>query len=79
MERDIVTTGYNGEMLKCKVCGIKFRPTTWRRYTAVGNKITGVAAALGGTEKPIIYDAFDCPSGGCQIVVNERLRRVDDN
>jgi DNA-directed RNA polymerase subunit RPC12/RpoP len=52
---------------------------TWRRYTAVGNKITGVAAALGGTEKPIIYDAFDCPSCGCQIVVNERLRRVDDN
>lgn len=79
MERDIVTTGYNGEMLKCKVCGIKFRPTTWRRYAAVGNKTTGVAAVLGGTEKPIIYDAFDCPSCGCQIVVNERLRRVDDN
>lgn len=73
MERDIVTTGYNGEMLKCKVCGIKFRPTTWRRYTA------GVAAVFGGTEKPIVYDVFDCPSCGCQIIVNERLRRVDDN
>ena len=79
MERDIVTTGYNGEMLKCKVCGIKFCPTTWRRYTAVGNKATGVVAAVVGTENPIIYDAFDCPSCGCQIIVNERLRRVDDN
>lgn len=79
MERDIVTTGYNGEMLKCKACGIKFRPTTWRRYTAVGNKTTGVVATIVETENPIIYDAFDCPNCGCQIVVNERVRRSDDN
>lgn len=79
MARDIATTGYNGEMLKCKVCGIKFHPTTWRRYTVVDNKTTGVMAAIVGTENPIIYDAFDCPNCGCQIIVNERLRRVDDN
>ena len=79
MARDIATTGYNGEMLKCKVCGIKLRPTTWRKYTVVDNKTTGVVAAIVGTENPIIYDAFDCPNCGCQIIVNERLRRADDN
>lgn len=79
MERDIVTTGYNGKELKCEVCGTEFRPTTWRRYTAVGEKVTGVMAAISATETPTMYDAFDCPNCGCQIIAKKRLRRVDDN
>lgn len=60
--------------LRCKVCGARFTPTADRRYTAIKDTSgTGLIAALGSSETPTYYDAFDCPACGCQIRLDIRL------
>lgn len=54
-------------MLECKVCGTKF-------YVARDNGKTGFAVALGSNEEERLYDAFDCPACGCQVIAKERKR-----
>ena len=58
-------------MLECKVCGCKFNATEERHYIARDNAVNG---SFFGTSEPKIYDAYDCPSCGSQIVVKERKR-----
>lgn len=60
--------------LRCKVCGKEFIPKSQDRYTARENESKGgIVAALSGESGPELYDCFDCPQCGCQMVVNRRL------
>lgn len=64
------------KMLECKVCGSKFAPDreqvyTAREYISRG----GINEVIAGMKEPEVYDCYDCPVCGCQIVVQERLRR----
>lgn len=35
---------------------------------------TGLAVAFGSTAEECLYDAFDCPMCGCQVIAKERKR-----
>lgn len=61
-------------MLECKVCGCKFNAIVEKHYIARDNGKTGLAVAFGSTNEESLYDAFDCPMCGCQIVAKERKR-----
>lgn len=61
-------------MLECKVCGTKFNAIIERHYLARDNGKTGLAVAFGSTAEECLYDAFDCPMCGCQVIVKERNR-----
>lgn len=60
--------------IKCKVCGCEFPPVAERHYIARDNGNVGLVAAFQSNAEENIYDAFDCPMCGCQVVVNERKR-----
>lgn len=61
-------------MLECKVCGTKFNAIIKRHYLARDNGKTGLAVAFGSTAEECLYDAFDCPMCGCQVIAKERKR-----
>ena len=61
-------------MLECKVCGCKFNAIIEKHYIARDNGKTGLAVAFGSTNEENLYDAFDCPMCGCQVVAKERKR-----
>ena len=54
--------------MKCKVCGKRFVPKSEKRYLIT--KTRSIADALSGGEN--VFECFDCPRCGCQIVVQER-------
>lgn len=60
--------------LECKVCGCKFNAIVERHYVARDNGKTGSSVAFGPTSEESLYDAFDCPMCGCQIIANARKR-----
>ena len=57
-----------GKEMTCKVCGYTFRLDRCKHYTAADPH--GVAQSIGGGV--VLYDAFDCPSCGCQNIAGER-------
>lgn len=61
-------------MLECKVCGCKFNAIAEKHYIARDNGKTGLAVAFGSTNEEGLYDAFDCPMCGCQVIAKERKR-----
>ena len=61
-------------MLECKICGTKFNAVIERHYLARDNGKTGLAVAFGSTAEECLYDAFDCPMCGCQVIAKERKR-----
>lgn len=61
-------------MLECKVCGTKFSAIIENHYVARDNGKTGFAVALGSNDEECLYDAFDCPTCGCQVIAKERKR-----
>lgn len=60
-------------MIKCKVCGCEFTPVIDKHYIARDNGESGIATAFKSTEGKL-YDTFDCPACGCQIIAQERKR-----
>lgn len=60
-------------MIKCKVCGCEFTPVIDKHYVAVDNGESGISTVLRHVEGNL-YDAFDCPACGCQIITQERKR-----
>lgn len=60
-------------MIKCKVCGCEFTPVIDKHYIARDNGESGIATAFKTTEGKL-YDSFDCPACGCQIIAQERKR-----
>ena len=61
-------------MLECKICGCKFNAVEERHYISRDNGKSRLAVAFGSEPEEKLYDTFDCPSCGCQIVVQERKR-----
>lgn len=60
-------------MLKCKICESELIPSIDEHYIARDNGETGIATVLKNTEGKL-YDTFDCPVCGCQIIAQERKR-----
>ena len=60
-------------MLKCKICGTEFPAIKERHYIARDNNKTGAVVVFSKDEEKI-YDAYDCPLCGSQIIAQERKR-----
>lgn len=58
-------------MLECKCCKEKFNAKAEKHYIARDNDVCGIVL---NREEPTLYDAFDCPKCGCQIIIGERKR-----
>ena len=63
-------------MLECKVCGAEFPAIKERHYIARDNSRTGAVAVISKDEEKI-YDSYDCPMCGSQIIVQERKRILE--
>lgn len=61
-------------MLKCKICGTEFPAVKDKHYISRDNGKTGIATAFSGDEEKL-FDSFDCPQCGCQVIAQERKRR----
>ena len=64
-------------MLKCKICGTEFPAIKEKHYISRDNGKTGLSSAFGSNDEEKIYDSFDCPMCGSQIVVQERKRNFE--
>lgn len=60
--------------LECSGCGCKFEASSERHYVA---RDEGPGGFLCPPETKL-YDAFDCPYCGCQVIVQERKRPYRD-
>ena len=63
-------------MLKCKICGTEFPAIKERYYIARDNNKTGAVVVFSKDEEKI-YDAYDCPLCGSQIIAQERKRNFE--
>lgn len=63
-------------MLKCKICGCEFNAVKERHYISRDNGKVGLATMFGSEPEDRVYDTFDCPACDCQLVVQERKRRL---
>lgn len=61
-------------MIKCNFCGCEFPAIIKKHYIARDNGKSGLAVAFGSEPEERLYDAFDCPICGCQIIAQERKR-----
>lgn len=59
--------------IKCSVCACEFIPEKNEHYISRDEAKTGLSTIAGGFEEKL-YDTFDCPQCGCQIVMQERKR-----
>lgn len=59
--------------IKCKVCESEFPPMIEKHYVSRDEGRVGPFANLNKAEEKI-YDTYDCPVCGCQVVVQERKR-----
>lgn len=69
--------------IKCKVCDCEFIPQVKGHYIARTDGKTGVVAVFQSNDETGLFDAFDCPQCGCQVIAQERKRafivnHVDD-
>lgn len=60
-------------MIKCKVCGTEFDTLADYHYIARDNSAYGLSTLINYGEVKL-YDAFDCPVCGCQVIAQERKR-----
>ena len=61
--------------IKCKVCACEFIPEKNEHYISRDEIKTGLTTIVGGLEEKL-YDTFDCPQCGCQMVIQERKRHL---
>ena len=64
-------------MLKCDVCGTEFPAVEEIHYIARENKEIGLSVAVGSTKEEKIFDAYDCPMCGSQVIAKERKRLME--
>jgi DNA-directed RNA polymerase subunit RPC12/RpoP len=62
--------------MECNACGLNFAATKEGHYIAREKEGKGFSS-LSGMEATI-FDAFDCPRCGCQIIVQERKRQIKE-
>lgn len=60
-------------MLKCKICGKEFEANLERHYISRDNGKSGFSVLVSDYEVKL-YDTFDCPACGCQLIAQERKR-----
>lgn len=60
--------------VKCKVCDFGFIPESDKHYVSRDCGKTGVVSVFQSNDEEELYDTFDCPQCGCQIVVQKRKR-----
>ena len=63
-------------MLKCKICGTEFPALEERHYIARDNSRTGAVVVISKDEEKI-YDSYDCPMCGSQVIAQERKRKFE--
>ena len=63
--------------MKCNVCGTVFPAIRERHYISRDNSKTGLAAALSSTDETALFDTYDCPNCGCQVVAQPRKRNYE--
>lgn len=61
--------------MKCGICGTEFRALRDDHYIVRDLTKTGLAAVVAANDEPGLYDAFDCPVCGCQVVAQPRKRK----
>lgn len=59
-------------MLKCGVCETEFPAIRERHYVVRDRAKTGIVATFSSNDEPEIYDSFDCPNCGCQVIAKSR-------
>lgn len=65
-------------MLKCKICGTEFPATKDKHYITRDNGVNGgLNQSLHGKQEEQLYDCFDCPNCGCQVIIQERKRKLN--
>ena len=64
--------------MRCRVCGNELNLTKESHYVARTEDETGQVKVLSNCESTL-YDAFDCPTCGCQNLVGERHRPYEWN
>lgn len=62
--------------IECKICGCEFNPAIEKHYVSRDDDITGIVV-IAKNEEVTLYDTFDCPQCGCQVVVQERKRNFN--
>lgn len=60
-------------MLDCKICGSTFPAVRQNHYVSRDNSETGLNTIFKASEAPL-YDTFDCPMCGCQVIAQSRKR-----
>lgn len=60
--------------MKCKICGAEFPATLAGHYVSRDSTEVGLVAALKSSDEPALYDTFDCPNCGCQVLAQTRKR-----
>ena len=63
-------------MLKCKICGTEFPAIKEQHYIATSDVSRLVLSPLLEKEERKVYDCFDCPMCGCQVIAQERKREM---
>lgn len=63
------------KMLKCKVCGSEFIPRFESHCICRDSDVTGLST-INKKDEVKMYDAFDCPNCGCQVIAQDRKRIV---
>lgn len=61
-------------MLECEICGTKFNAIVETHYVARDDGKTGFGTCFGSNVEEGLYDAFDCPTCGCQVIAKGRKR-----
>lgn len=61
--------------MECNVCGNNFTPNKDIHYVA--RDVTGIGFSTMSGQEAELYDAFDCPACGCQIIANVRKRTFE--
>ena len=64
--------------MRCSVCGAEFVPKKEARDTGRNNGKTGAMSLFEANQEERLYDCFDCPICGCQIVAKERKRKYEE-
>lgn len=62
--------------LKCKICECEFVPEKKEHYVARTDGKTGVVSMFKSNDETGLFDAFDCPQCGCQVIAQERKRTL---
>lgn len=63
--------------IKCNVCGLEIIPEIKNHYISRNAGKIGLNAVVSGGVEPELFDSFDCPQCGSQIIVQARKREFE--